>query len=59
LLLLPTWFAGVDVAWWENLKTFTIILQRLHLRSEVHSPCTTKKQAYDKISIHVVDQILA
>ncbi len=44
LLLLPTWFAGVDVAWWENLKTFTIILQRLHLRSEVHSPCTTKNK---------------
>ncbi len=41
--MLPTWFAGVDVAWWENLKTFTIVLQRLHLRSKVHSPCTTKK----------------
>jgi hypothetical protein len=43
LLLLLTWFARVDVAWWGNLKMFTIILQLLHLQGEVHIPCTTKK----------------
>jgi len=43
----------------ENLKTFTIVLQHLHLRGKAHSPYTTKKQVDDEISIHFVDQILA
>jgi len=59
LLLLLTWFAWLDVAWWENLKTFTIIFQFHHLQNKVHDPCTTKKQVDDEISIHVVDHILA
>jgi hypothetical protein len=54
-----------DLIYWnrcglvENLKMFTIVLQCLHLQSEVHSPYTTKKQIDDKISIHVVDHIFA
>jgi hypothetical protein len=47
------------VAWWENIKTFTIILQFLHLQSKVHNLYTTKKQVDDEMSIHVVDQIFA
>jgi hypothetical protein len=46
------------VAWWENLKTFTIVLQCLHLQGKVQ-PLRHKKQANDEISIHVVDHILA
>jgi hypothetical protein len=59
LLLLLTWFAKIDVAYWENFKTFTIVLQLLHLQGEVHNPCTTQKKTNDKISIHVVDQNFA
>jgi len=39
-------------------QMFTIVLQCLHLRGEIHSLRTTQKQANDEISIHVVDQIL-
>jgi hypothetical protein len=58
LMLLLTRFVGIDVAWWENLKTFTIILQCLHLWGKVHSPCTTKKQANDEISILPIIRLL-
>ncbi len=45
----------MNVAWWENLKMFTIVLQRLHLRNEVHSPCTTKKKLKnDEISMLLI-----
>ncbi len=42
LFLLLTWFVGIDVAWWGNLKMFTTVLRFLHLQGEIHNPCTTK-----------------
>ncbi len=42
-----TRFTGVQVSWWENLKAFTIILQSLHLRRKVHSPCRFQKKSMD------------
>jgi hypothetical protein len=46
------------VAWWEIFKMFTIVFQRLHFQNKVDNLCTTKKKD-DKISIHVVDHVLA
>lgn len=36
---LQTLFTGIDVAWWESHKLFTIITKCFHLRSKPDRTC--------------------
>jgi hypothetical protein len=51
LLLLLTWFVGIDVAWWENLKMFIIILQLFHLRFDAPPTSLMDSTAIPKMKI--------